>query len=82
MEPILDEQQSLMRETAVRLCKDHGGPKRARALRNAGTEMDVPAWMELVRSGWICAAVSEEAGGMGWACWMSAWRWRRRASNC
>ncbi|OGA01681.1 MAG: hypothetical protein A3H35_03870 [Betaproteobacteria bacterium RIFCSPLOWO2_02_FULL_62_17] len=65
MEPILDEQQSLMRETAVRLCKDHGGPKRARALRNAATEMDVPAWMELVRSGWLSAAVSEDAGGMG-----------------
>ncbi len=65
MEPILNEQQSLMRETAVRLCKDYGGPKRARALRNAGTEMDVPAWMELVRSGWLCAAVSEDAGGMG-----------------
>ena len=33
-------------ETAVRLCRDHGGPKRARELRNAGTEMDIPAWME------------------------------------
>ena len=65
MEPILSEQQSLMRETAVRLCKDHGGPKRARELRNAGTEMDVPAWMEIVRSGWLLAAVSEDAGGLG-----------------
>ena len=53
MEPILNEQQSLMRETAVRLCKDRGGPKRARALRNAGKEMDVKAWMELLRSGWL-----------------------------
>ena len=49
MEPILSEQQSLMRETAVRLCKDHGGPKRARALRDSGTEMDIPAWA------WVCS---------------------------
>ncbi|MFM9968585.1 MAG: acyl-CoA dehydrogenase family protein [Burkholderiales bacterium] len=65
MEPILSEPQSLMRETAVRLCKDHGGPKRARELRNAGTEMDIPAWMEILRSGWLLAAVKEEAGGLG-----------------
>ena len=65
MEPILSEQQSLMRETAVRLCKDHGGPKRARELRDSGAEMDIPAWMEIVRSGWLLAAVKEESGGLG-----------------
>lgn len=65
MEPILNEQQSILRDSAVRLCKDFGGPKRARQLRNDGIEMDAEAWAELIRAGWLATAVPEEAGGLG-----------------
>jgi alkylation response protein AidB-like acyl-CoA dehydrogenase len=65
MEPILNEEQTLMRETAVKLTRDFGGPKRAREIRNDRKELDVPAWMEVLRSGWLSAAVPDSADGMG-----------------
>jgi len=65
MEPVLNEQQSLFRDSAVRLCRTAGGPKRARALRNERIEWDREAWKEIAASGWLGAAVPEAAGGLG-----------------
>ena len=65
MDLLLNEQQSLLAETAARLCADFGGPKRLRALNSAGAEMDKEAWSELIRAGWLSTVVAEHHGGSG-----------------
>jgi alkylation response protein AidB-like acyl-CoA dehydrogenase len=65
MDLLLNEQQSLLAETAARLCADFGGPKRLRALRAAGAEIDHEAWRELIRAGWLSTMVAERHGGSG-----------------
>jgi alkylation response protein AidB-like acyl-CoA dehydrogenase len=65
MEPVLNEHQTLLRDGAVKLCRETGGPKRARQLRDAGTEMDTQAWKHFADGGWLGTAVPEEAGGLG-----------------
>ena len=65
MEPVLNEQQSLFRDSAVKLCRTAGGPKRARQLRNDAVEWDRDAWKEIAESGWLAAVVPEAAGGLG-----------------
>ncbi len=65
MDLLLDESQGLLREAAARLCADKGGARRARTLRNAGTEHDAPAWDEIINAGWLATMVAEEHGGLG-----------------
>jgi alkylation response protein AidB-like acyl-CoA dehydrogenase len=60
---LLTEQQSLFAETAMRLCRDHGGPKRLRALSAAGAEMDGEAWREATKAEWLSTVVAERHGG-------------------
>jgi alkylation response protein AidB-like acyl-CoA dehydrogenase len=62
---LLTEQQSLFAETATRLCTDHGGPKRLRALRAAGTEIDGEAWRAALEAEWLTTVVAEDLGGQG-----------------
>ena len=65
MDLLLTEQQSLFAETAARLCLDHGGPRRLRALRAAGAEMDGEAWRAAVKAEWLATVVAEAHGGQG-----------------
>ena len=65
MDLLLTEQQSLLAETATRLCADHGGPKRLRALRAAGSDMDREAWRAVHAVGWLATVVAEDRGGQG-----------------
>ncbi len=65
MEPVLTEQQSLLRDSAVRLCREIGGPRRARQLRVEGSEVDEDAWQHVLKAGWLCTAVPEACGGLG-----------------
>jgi alkylation response protein AidB-like acyl-CoA dehydrogenase len=65
LEPILNEQQAMLRESAVRLCRDLGGPRRARQLRTEGTDTDRAAWHDIAKAGWLSTAVPEASGGMG-----------------
>jgi len=62
---LLTEQQSLFAETATRLCADHGGPKRLRALRAAGSDMDREAWRVVREAEWLATVVAEDRGGEG-----------------
>jgi alkylation response protein AidB-like acyl-CoA dehydrogenase len=62
---LLTEQQSLFAETAARLCLDHGGPKRLRALRAVGAEMDGEAWRAATKAEWLATVVAEGHGGQG-----------------
>ncbi len=65
MDLLLTEQQSLFAETATRLAADHGGPKRLRALRAAGSDMDREAWRAMHAAGWLATVVAEDRGGQG-----------------
>jgi alkylation response protein AidB-like acyl-CoA dehydrogenase len=62
---LLTEQQSLFAETATRLAADHGGPRRLRALRAGGAEIDVEAWRAAVAAEWLTTVVGEGRGGQG-----------------
>jgi alkylation response protein AidB-like acyl-CoA dehydrogenase len=55
----------MLRDSAIRLCRDLGGPKRARQLRTDGVHADRDAWREIARAGWLSTAVAESSGGMG-----------------
>lgn len=63
MELLLNEQQTLLADTAVRLCRDSGGPKRARAVRDGKLETDAQAWEQAVRAGWLGVLAGERHGG-------------------
>lgn len=65
MDLSLTEQQRLFAETATRLAADHGGPKRRRALRVAGAEMDAEAWRAAIAAEWLATVVAERHGGQG-----------------
>jgi alkylation response protein AidB-like acyl-CoA dehydrogenase len=65
VELVLNEQQTLLAGTAERLAAARGGPQRARALRDAGRELDAEAWREVVRAGWLGTMVAERHGGLG-----------------
>ncbi len=65
MDELLTEDQAQLRESAARLCRDVGGAKRARRLRNEGTALDAEAWAAMRRAGWLGLAVPEARGGLG-----------------
>jgi len=65
VELLLNEQQALLAETAERLASASGGPQRARALRDAGRDLDAEAWAAVVRAGWLGTVVAERHGGLG-----------------
>src|SRR5450631_1603728 len=65
MELLLNEEQVLLREAAAKLSASVGGPRQARTLRYAGTEIDAAAWSEMVRAGWLSALVAERHSGLG-----------------
>jgi 3-oxochol-4-en-24-oyl-CoA dehydrogenase len=62
---LLTEQQSLFAEMATRLCADHGGPKRLRALRAAGLGVDAEAWRAAMKAEWLATVVAAGHGGQG-----------------
>ena len=63
-EQLTDEQRQL-RESAARLCADRGGARRARALREAGQDIDGAAWRAVIEAGWLGMMVPEMRGGLG-----------------
>src|SRR5262245_43618496 len=65
LELLLTEPQSLFAETATRLAADHGGPRRLRALRADGAEIDAEAWRAAVTAKWLATVVAERHGGQG-----------------
>ena len=65
MDEQLSPEQSQLRESAARLCRDYGGAKRARGLRDRGEELDVEAWRALRDAGWLATLVREALGGAG-----------------
>jgi alkylation response protein AidB-like acyl-CoA dehydrogenase len=62
---LLTEPQTLFAESATRVCADHGGPKRLRALRAAAAEIDAETWRAMIDAGWLATMVAEPQGGHG-----------------
>jgi alkylation response protein AidB-like acyl-CoA dehydrogenase len=65
MDLLLNNEQVLLRDAASKLGASKGGPRRARALRDAGTEIDTAAWADIVKAGWLSALVAEKDDGLG-----------------
>lgn len=65
MDLLLNEEQVLLRDAAAKLGASSGGPRRARALRDAGTEIDTAAWAEITKAGWLTALIAEKDDGLG-----------------
>jgi alkylation response protein AidB-like acyl-CoA dehydrogenase len=65
MDLLLTEEQVLFRDAAAKLAASKGGPRRARALRDAATEIDRAAWDEMIKAGWLSALVAEKDDGLG-----------------
>ncbi len=65
MDELLTEDQTQLRDSAAKLCRDLGGAKRARAIRDGGEIFDRAAWREIVSAGWLGAPVPETRGGLG-----------------
>ena len=65
MELLLNEQQTLLRDSASKLSAAKGGPRRARVLRDTRANIDTDAWSEIVNAGWLSALVSEDHDGLG-----------------
>src|ERR1700759_2710730 len=64
MDLLLTQEQTLLRDAATKLAAK-AGPRRARELRNAETEIDRTAWSEMINAGWLAALVPEKDGGLG-----------------
>ena len=65
MDLLLNDEQVLLRDAAAKLGASRGGSRRARALRDAGTEIDAAAWAEIIKAGWLSALVGEKDDGLG-----------------
>src|SRR6185312_12587466 len=65
MDELLTDEQRQLRESAAKLCADRGGARRARALRDAGQDIDTDAWRAVVEAGWLGMMVPEARGGLG-----------------
>ncbi|HLI22225.1 MAG TPA: acyl-CoA dehydrogenase family protein [Stellaceae bacterium] len=65
MDELLSDEQRQLRESAGKLCADHGGARRARALRDSGQDIDRSAWRAIVEAGWLGMLVPEARGGLG-----------------
>ena len=65
MELVLDEEQTILRESADKLIERHAGPARFRELRTTEHGFD-PARLEVVaEAGWLALLVPEERDGLG-----------------
>jgi hypothetical protein len=64
MDLLLNDEQLLLRDAATKLAA-RAGPRRARELRNAGSEIDRAAWSGMVEAGWLAALVPEKQDGLG-----------------
>jgi len=65
MDELLTAEQAQLRDSAARLCRELGGAKRARELREAGRELDDRAWDAMRAAGWLATMVPEEKAGLG-----------------
>ncbi len=65
MEPVLNEEQILLRESAAKLVAQLGGPAAHRALRAGADGFDRDRHKAMADAGWLSLLLPERAGGFG-----------------
>lgn len=65
MELVLDEAQTILRESADKLIERHAGPARFRELRTTEHGFDRARLVQVAEAGWISLLVPEERDGLG-----------------
>ncbi|MCY4487058.1 MAG: acyl-CoA/acyl-ACP dehydrogenase [Deltaproteobacteria bacterium] len=65
MELVLDEAQTILRESADKLIERHAGPGRFRELRTTEHGFDRARLVEVAEAGWLSLLVPEERDGLG-----------------
>ena len=65
MELVLDEAQTILRESADKLIERHAGPARFRELRTTEHGFDQARLVEVAEAGWLSLLVPEERDGLG-----------------
>ena len=65
MELVLDEAQTILRESADKLVERHGGPARFRELRTTEHGFDPARLAVVAEAGWLSLLVPEERDGLG-----------------
>ncbi len=65
MDPLLTEEQALLRNSAAKLMARAAGPARLRAVRAGETGHDAALWRALAGAGWLALGVPEAQGGLG-----------------
>ena len=65
MDLSLSEEQQLLRDSAARVVRDHGGVERRRALRQHTLGYDPALWQEFAALGWLALPFAEADGGLG-----------------
>jgi len=65
MELVLDEAQTILRESADKLIERHAGPARFRELRTTEHGFDRARLVEVAEAGWLSLLVPEERDGLG-----------------
>ena len=65
MDLSFSEEQVLLRDTAARVARDHGGVERRRALRGQEPGFSRDTWAEFAALGWLALPFPESEGGLG-----------------
>ena len=65
MDLSFSEEQTLLRDTAARVSRDHGGVERRRALRASTPGFSPETWAAFAELGWLALPFAEQDGGLG-----------------
>ena len=65
MELLLNEEQTLVRDSAATFTERQAGAERLRGMRISETKVDVDVWRRIADAGWLGILASEAEGGLG-----------------
>lgn len=65
MELLLNDEQSMLRDSAATFTERRGGADRLRQQRDTDTKIDREIWAQAAEAGWLAILAPESAGGLG-----------------
>lgn len=65
MELLLNDEQTMLRDSAATFTERRGGADRLRQQRDTDTKIDRAIWAQAAEAGWLAILASESAGGLG-----------------
>ena len=65
MDLLLNDEQTMLRDSAATFTERRGGAARLRELRGSEAKIDASIWQEAGDAGWLAILAPEEAGGLG-----------------